>query len=157
MQYKYIKGYGRRYRIYEDGRVQSMIGEPKFLKPVTRHDGYTMVGLRKNNATHIIRIHRLVAEAFLPNPNNLPEVNHIDWVRSNNAVTNLEWVSRKENMAKTQVKPIHKERCDRRERMLALRDKGLTYSQIGMHFGLTRQRIEQLINKGYKKKLSTGY
>lgn len=59
--------------------------------------GYLAVDLYKDGERKTKRIHRLVAEAFLPNPDNKPEVNHIDGNRYNNDVSNLEWVTSKEN------------------------------------------------------------
>lgn len=61
----------------------------------SKHDGYRKVLTRERVKVYV---HRLVAEAFIPNPDNLPEVNHIDGNRSNNAVHNLEWVSHADNM-----------------------------------------------------------
>lgn len=58
---------------------------------------YKQVSLWKNNKGTSLYVHRLVAEAFIPNPSNKPEVNHIDGNRQNNHVSNLEWVTSKEN------------------------------------------------------------
>lgn len=71
--------------------------ETKELKP-SKHLGYLQVVLCKNGTQKTKRIHRLVAEAFIPNPSNLKEVNHIDGDKENNHVSNLEWCTRKENM-----------------------------------------------------------
>lgn len=61
-------------------------------------DDYQMVGLYKDGKTYFDYVHRLVAKAYLPNPHNYPEVNHIDEVKNHNWVNNLEWCSRKQNM-----------------------------------------------------------
>ena len=68
---------------------------------VTRKDpsGYIIVSLYYENNNYLRRVHRLVAEAFLPNPDNLPVVNHIDGNKSNSKLCNLEWVSILDNMA----------------------------------------------------------
>lgn len=69
----------------------------KEYTPTTIGNGYLSVHIRdKNNKRHYI--HRLVAEAFIPNPDNKPQVNHIDGNKMNNCVENLEWVSCKENI-----------------------------------------------------------
>ena len=62
-----------------------------------RRDGYLNVGLSKNNVTKTKTVHRVVAEAFIPNPNNLEMINHKDEDRTNNNVENLEWCTRAYN------------------------------------------------------------
>jgi hypothetical protein len=86
------------YLIYNDGRIFS-IKSNKFIKPWLDSKGrYYIIGLCKNNIVYKKLIHRLVAEYFINNPLNLPEVNHKDYNTINNKYTNLEWVNRKENM-----------------------------------------------------------
>lgn len=67
------------------------------LKPSDTRDGYKRVSLCKKGKQEYLRVHRLVASAFIPNPDNKPQVNHLDNNRSNNVVTNLEWCTAKEN------------------------------------------------------------
>lgn len=90
---KDVKGFEGRYAITEDGKVWSHKNN-KFLKPKTVR-GYHMVDLfRGGSKTKVpVSIHRLVAMAYIPNPNNLPCVNHKDETRTNNNVENLEWCS----------------------------------------------------------------
>lgn len=85
------------YEISSWGRIRNKKGE--ILTPYKNHKGYLKIGLRQDGADHKKRIHRLVAETFLPNPNNLPEVNHKDGNKENNSFTNLEWVSGEQNRA----------------------------------------------------------
>ena len=68
------------------------------LKGSTSKYGYKQVILTKNNKCELKLVHRLVAQAFIPNPNNLPQVNHIDENKHNNCVNNLEWCTSKYNM-----------------------------------------------------------
>jgi len=68
------------------------------LKPYDNGNGYKQVSLLKNQKRKVYYIHRLVAEYFLSNPNNLPEINHIDGNKQNNCVDNLEWCTRVENL-----------------------------------------------------------
>ena len=67
------------------------------LKPRPHRDGYLQVGLHKNCKMKNKWVHRLVAEAFIPNPENHPEVNHRDEVKTNNELSNLEWCGRSYN------------------------------------------------------------
>lgn len=70
----------------------------KEIKPYKNEKGYLRVGLSKNNKRIIKKMHRLVAETFLVNPDNLPEVNHIDGNKQNNRVDNLEWCTHQQNV-----------------------------------------------------------
>lgn len=81
--------------VREDGCVLSRIkGSKRFYwnRGSLDKDGYRVVGIRRK----VYRVHRLVAECFIPNPDNKPTVDHIDRNRQNNAVSNLRWASRKE-------------------------------------------------------------
>ena len=93
---KDIKDYEGLYAITEDGRIWSYRSN-RFLKPYVRK-GYLRVKLYINGVEKDFSIHRLVAFAYLPNPDNLPEVNHKDENKQNNCVDNLEWVTHQENM-----------------------------------------------------------
>ena len=79
------------YFITKDGRVWSERQRGHWLRPSRGDKGYMTVGLRKGAERHRLFIHRLVAEAFLPNPNKLPQVNHKDEDKANNRLENLEW------------------------------------------------------------------
>lgn len=87
---KPIKGWEDKYTISSDGKVYS-IRSGKFLKPRLSMDGYERVALCDGPIRREYRIHRLVAEAFVENPQNLPQINHKDFNKLNNYVTNLEW------------------------------------------------------------------
>ena len=69
----------------------------KVLKP-RQKNGYLVVDLLLDDVIKNLRVHRLVAKAFIPNPDNLPQVNHKDFNKSNNDVSNLEWISRADNI-----------------------------------------------------------
>lgn len=84
------------YLVSNFGRVKNGITE-KILKPYKQYNGYLNVTLYNSGKKKTFFIHRLVAQAFIPNPKSLPEINHKDENRENNKVSNLEWCTRKYN------------------------------------------------------------
>lgn len=85
----------------------------KLLRHKRRGKGYECVGLMKNGKQVNVSVHRLVASSFIPNPFNLPQVNHIDGCKENNHVSNLEWVSASENILHAfRTELIIPARCD---------------------------------------------
>lgn len=102
--WKDITGYEGYYQVSNLGRIRSLDryvfnGQAYYLVKgsikVLRHNnwGYCQVKLSKGDKTKMFLVHRLVASAFIPNPDNLPCVNHIDEDKTNNCVDNLEWCS----------------------------------------------------------------
>lgn len=94
---KDIIGYEHEYAVTENGKIWSYKTN-KFLNPGKHKCGYLQIALWQHNKPKYYFVHRLVAEAFIPNPNNLPQVNHKDEDKTNNNVCNLEWCDRKYNM-----------------------------------------------------------
>lgn len=90
--FKDIEGYEGVYQISNLGNVKSLkYGKERILKPKKDVGGYLRVTLCKEGKLKHYKIHRLVAEAFIVNPNNLPQLNHKDEDKTNNRVENLEW------------------------------------------------------------------
>ena len=101
------------YKVSNLGRILSLnynnTGKPGLMNPAEDTSGYLQVGLRKNGETNLCLVHRLVAQTFIPNPENLPEVNHKDEDKTNNFVflnedgsvdkekSNLEWKNHRDN------------------------------------------------------------
>ena len=101
--WKDIKGYEGFYQVSDCGRIKSLARDiyyqngivhrtkEKILVPVLDKDGYQYVNLSKNGKRKVMTIHRLVAMAFIPNPENKSQINHKNEVKTNNVVENLEW------------------------------------------------------------------
>lgn len=100
-EWRDIKGYEGLYQVSNTGKLRSLnyrkTGREKLLKPQTDKNGYLFVGIRKNGKRKFKKIHRLVAETFIPNPNNYPCVNHKSEIKTQNNVENLEWCDHKYN------------------------------------------------------------
>lgn len=108
--WKDIKGFEGYYQVSTLGRVKSLnrsiickngtqrIFWGTVLKTRKSKNGYILCNLKKFGKTNNKRVNRLVADAFIPNPHNLPQVNHIDFDKNNNSVCNLEWVTGSENI-----------------------------------------------------------
>lgn len=100
--WKDVKGYEGKYQISNLGRVKSLNyarrKQVRILRPgIQKKTGYISVSLLKEGKQKTKTIHRLVAEAFIPNPKNLKQINHKDENKQNNCVNNLEWCSAKYN------------------------------------------------------------
>ena len=123
--WKDIAGYEGLYQVSNMGQVKRLctkvnaknnstrIKKEKILKKATYSWGYEYVCLSVNVKREKKKVHRLVAETFIPNPNNLPQVNHINGVKNDNRVSNLEWCNNSENMKHMyRLKKISVEKVD---------------------------------------------
>lgn len=95
--WKPIPNYEGFYEVSNTGKVRSVYRYKKVLKPMISNTGYERVDLFKNKNRKQFSVHRLVAMAFIDNPENKPFVNHKDESKTNNCVENLEWVTHVEN------------------------------------------------------------
>ena len=102
---KDVVGYEGLYAVTSCGKVWSY-KKKKFLVPRANSKGYLIVKLFKDGKVKNYRIHRLVAEAYIPNPDNLPQVDHIDNDKTHNYVNNLQWITNRDNCRKSNSKPI---------------------------------------------------
>lgn len=98
--WKNIKEYEGLYQVSNLGRVKSfaVYKQGKILRPIRTHKGYLTVVLSKDKKEKRKRIHRLVAEEFIPNPKHKEQVNHINGNKTDNRINNLEWVTCQENV-----------------------------------------------------------
>lgn len=121
--WKKVKDYEGLYEVSNLGRVRSLprngtIPEPRIMKIGKDKDGYGVVTLR-NTKRCTKRVHRLIANAFLPNPYNKPQINHKDGNKLNNIIDNLEWATGSENILHAKRVGLQME-CPNRKRVRQL-------------------------------------
>lgn len=156
---KDIKGYEGLYQVSNLGRVKRVKTDRILKGGKNNTGGYLRVDLSKNNTVSPQRVHRLVAEAFILNPENKPQVNHIDEDKTNNKVSNLEWMTAKENsnhgtrtdrMAKTRSIPIIATnlKTDESQEFYGV-------SECARQLGLHQQNITQVLQD--KRRQTGGY
>ena len=108
--WKAIAGYEELYEVSDEGNIRSLnfnhTGKEKILKPRKTHRGYLQVLLYKDGKYKVMSVHRLVAQAFIPNPNNIETVNHKDEDKTNNSASNLEWMTNKDNVTYSQARQV---------------------------------------------------
>ena len=166
-----ITGYEDRYLVSNLSRIKSVpdivtmkdgkVRKRKSMVLKTHKRGrYISKSLFKEGVSKSHTIHRLVALAFIPNPENKPHINHIDNNTYNNHVSNLEWVTQKENlkhaydqgrMSKPPVKYISSEKLEKARELL---DKGVTRRDVECQLGMASQTIISYfgrVNKNKKK------
>ena len=131
------------YEVSSMGNVRRVGGRQ--LKPTLSY-GYELVHLRGEKG-RLHRVHRLVTTAFIPNPNNYPEVNHIDGNRRNNHLSNLEWVTKTMNMqhaARTGLQPVGTKCYNAKlndDKVRQIRASNLSYSKLAAQFHVSRALI----------------
>lgn len=149
--WKDIEGFDGRYQVSNYGRVWSYARKnAKLLKPKIDKDGYHEYGLTKQGDKKCTyrRAHRLVAMTFIPNPDNLPVINHIDSVKDNNYVSNLEWATVGYNTrhyydfalndgSTRPMSSLTKEEC---AEMVVMYKAGATYGEIKEAFSLSCEK-----------------
>ena len=98
-EWRDVVGYEGRYQVSSMGRVKSFKwNKERFLKPSMDKDGYLLVNLCAGGKPKTLKVHRLVCEAFHENPDNRPQVNHINEDKTDNRACNLEWCTCKQNV-----------------------------------------------------------
>ena len=98
-EWRDVVGYEGLYQVSDQGRVKSFKwNKERFLKPSMDKDGYLLVTLCTGGKPKTLKVHRLVCEAFHENPDNKPQVNHINEDKTDNRACNLEWCTCKQNV-----------------------------------------------------------
>ena len=139
--------------IMRDGRILENGIERKLHS--RKADGYVMTSINGK----LKYVHRLVAEKYLPNPNNLPAINHKDGNTSNNHVDNLEWTTKRKNCEHARLNGLSELKSqgikdltfEEYVEMKKLRDSGLSYRKIGEKMNINSSRVQAIIKgKRYK-------
>lgn len=120
-------------------------------------NGYKVVSVREMAETRMRYVHRLVARAFLPNPNNLPQVNHIDCDKQNNCVSNLEWISASNNIRHAHTEGRMEKRSEMKTRSPLTREqvtelyvavkRGEGITEKATKMGIARTTASSVMNK----------
>lgn len=152
-----IKGFEGIYWISNFSRIKSQINNniPRLIKTTATHGGYRYVILC-NKAKYVKRVHRLVAETFIPNPFNLPQINHINGVKTDNRLENLEWCTSSQNATHAyqnklrvptqgEINGQSKLTTDDVNKILKLRGSISSY-KLGQHYGLKHNTILNIWN-----------
>ena len=171
--WKDIPGYENFYQISTMGRVKSMERKvkgkkgsiytvrEKILKSCKNTGGYLYVILKKEGKLQNARIHRLVADAFLPNPNNFPEINHINEIKEDNRLENLEWCSHIYNMnfgSRNERSRKSNINNPKRSKKIICIETGKIYpsaNEVQRQLGFAQSHISDCCNGKYKQ--SYGY
>ena len=153
--WKDVKNFENSYKISNDGQVYSIPRNGTkggILKPTKQKNGYYFIHLRNKNKKINTGIHRLVAEAFIPNPENKPTVNHKDGNKGNNNVENLEWATYKEQLEHSLKLGLRKSQCNiQRKAVVILPNNDKIYfeniNDLTKYFNKSRSYISHYINK----------
>ena len=153
--FKDVKGYEGYYEISNLGRVRSTSYKgKKILKPAVTKNGYLNVIFCINQKKEHKFVHRLVAEAFIPNINNYSTVNHKDEDKLNNCVENLEWLSVEDNNRYSNSKMLTKEKV---LQIPSLIDQGYTQLEIAKYFNVSRRAIQSILRGEHWKDLGIDF
>ena len=147
-------------KVTKDGRVFGPRGE-RSTNP--KKSGYVQVSMSKNGKRNDFYVHRMVAELYIPNPNNKPEVNHKDGNKANNHVFNLEWATREEQMQHAKQTGLMPDRNGQNNGQSKITDKdrqtihylkslGWLQKEIAEEFGIDRSRVSHILSQKYWSK-----
>lgn len=165
-EWKNIDLFGNSYQVSNFGRIKSLPKKIRFvdqygnenfrltneriMKKTVCKNGYEYVGLKENKKIKTLSVHRLVAFYFIENKKNLKEVNHIDGNKTNNHFSNLEWVTKKQNISHAIKNNLiksgesHYKSFLTKEDVLFIRESGKKDTELANHFGVDRRMIWQI-------------
>ena len=163
-KWKKIDGYDL-YLVSNKGRVKSINdkgnwGNGRILKIIVRKSGYCVVNLWSYNPERKMkqhRVHKLVAEAFIPNPDGKPLINHIDGNKENNCADNLEWCTHSENMQHSYKNKLHVQEKGvkttklNEKKVLEIRDRykneDISQYDLSLEYDVCESTIRNVVNR----------
>lgn len=161
MTWRIISGFSK-YETNEEGQIRNRTTEHIMTQRIN-NSGYKVVAVRDDDGRRRwVQVSRMVGTAWIPNPNNLPEIDHLDGNPLNNALNNLEWVSKEENVLRK--KKIHKKGVSRRVRPVAQYDLSGNLIKVypsmkdaERETGIRNQCISRVVRGEYGRKTTGGY
>lgn len=137
-----------KYEISDCGRVFSNVGKRKELKGKVGKAGYRFVVLTYKHKKYYPNVHRLVAKAFVSNPNNFPEVNHKDGNKLNNHHLNLEWCTTQDNQIHARDTNLctYSMNMEKANELRELYKQGCTVKELCDIFGIKKTQVGYIIN-----------
>ena len=152
-QFVPLIGFEHDYAIAKDGTILSLLTD-QYVKTSVDSNGYLKVTLHKDGSMCTRRVHILVAQQFIPNPDNLPVVNHIDGNKQNPNVTNLEWCTQQDNVIHAHRTGLQTKTSDK----VVVRGDGRVYKSLteaAKDNNITKSAISKVINGN--RKTAGGY
>jgi hypothetical protein len=159
-QWKEIAGYEGIYEVSDAGNVRSIIARKnsyfgKIMAARLRPNGYRQFTLTRDGVVRYFKASRLVATAFIPNPENKPTVNHKNGIKHDDCLSNLEWATFQENSQHAYDTGLAKPRLGELQRSARLKEKqipvirellrsGKHYSEVGIMFGVNKTTIADI-------------
>ena len=159
-EWRDIEGFEVHYQVSNLGNVRNIKQRhrksTKVYKQQMLKTGYMVVNLWQDGAYNFRRVHRLVAQAFIPNPEGKPFINHIDGNKTNNRVENLEWVIKEENERHARKTGLHDEDMKKRRiSIIAINATGQTerfesMAEASKALGINQGNISKAIKRGHR-------
>ena len=158
--WKDIKGYEGLYQVSNIGRVKRLVGfkcnVERSSKGSQHKDGYLLMPLSKAANAKMHKLHPIVAEAFIPNPDNKPEIDHINTDRTDNRAENLRWATRKENANNPITIKRHKRVCsEETKRKIGAANKGKQPRKGAVLTDETKNKISKSLKEYYGRTFIT--
>jgi hypothetical protein len=156
-EWRDVTGYEGLYQVSNLGRVKSFpcpgnYGRSGIRTPITHYKGYKWLYLSKDKEKHNFKIHRLVAMAFIPNPNNYPQVNHKNGIKDDNYVENLEWCNNSQNIQHAYDTGLAQGKGEKHfrskfkdEDIKKIRNLKLSQSKIAKRYGVCKSTIQCIL------------